>query len=303
MCAQVTFLTSKYRMAYGRTRCPEADAPDEVLGAVRIVVKEWARRHGLAEGATTVFLKELFSEWALHQKIADMAQKVWTSAKMLDGREFCFILNELVRDDLLLTDDIADRVAKLARAINSNVVTRGVGGSPWPDGHNSTSFNVCFRGGGFCDTAATREFFGGGRKYRVAGFLATSYDKRVAERFIQRVRSRQPRLDVPCAGPSGRGASTLGQVGFGDLVNSCVLWIVELDPIHRCNHVNLVTATHVQGESEFLFSAYSAFEVVRVHWSPTPQDKARPHEITLRAAPDNKDDGHFPEDLPLAPWY
>jgi hypothetical protein len=29
---------------------------------------------------------------------------------------------------------------------------------------------------------------------------------------------------------------------------------------------------------------------------------ARPHEITLRAAPDNKDDALFPEDLPLAPW-
>ena len=43
-----------------------------------------------------------------------------------------------------------------------------------------------------------------------------------------------------------------------------------------------------QGEDEFLFSAYSAFEVVRVHWSATPQDKATPHEITLRAAPDNR---------------
>jgi len=195
-------------MAYARTRCPEADAPDEVLGAVRIVVKEWARRHGLAEGATTDFLKDLRSEWALNEKIADMAQKVWTSVKELDGREFCFILNELVRNDLLLTDDIADRVAKLARAINSNVVTRGVGGSPWPDGpkggpgHNSTLKDVCFRGGGFCDTAATREFFGAGRKYRVAGFLATSYNKYVAENFIQRVRSRRPLCDVPCVRPS-----------------------------------------------------------------------------------------------------
>jgi hypothetical protein len=44
----------------------------------------------------------------------------------------------------------------------------------------------------------------------------------------------------------------------------------------------------LQGEDEFLFSAYSAFEVVRVHWSPTPQNKALPHEITLRAAPDNR---------------
>ncbi len=206
--AEVTFLTSKYRMAYSRTRCPEADAPDEVIKAVRIVVKEWARRHGLAEGATTAFLKELFDAWPLHMKIADMAQKVWTSDKVLNGHEFCFILNELVRDDAMLTDKIADRVAKFAHAINSNVVTRGVGGSPWPDGpkggpgHNSTLKDVCFRGGGFCDTAATREFFGAGRKYRVAGFLATSYNKHVAENFIQRVRSYQPLRDVPCVRPS-----------------------------------------------------------------------------------------------------
>jgi hypothetical protein len=94
----------------------------------------------------------------------------------------------------------------------------------------------------------------------------------------------------------------LEQVTLGEVVNAYVLWIIELDPVRRCNHVNLVTATLAPGEFEFLFSAYSAFEVVRVHWSPTPQDKARPHEITLRAAPDNKDDALFPEDLPLAPW-
>ena len=91
------------------------------------------------------------------------------------------------------------------------------------------------------------------------------------------------------------------QVEFTGLVNACVMWRIELDPHKLCNHVNLVTATHVPGEFEFLFSAYSAFEVVRVHWSPTPQDKALPHEITLRAAPDNKD-ADFAEDLPLAPW-
>ena len=89
---------------------------------------------------------------------------------------------------------------------------------------------------------------------------------------------------------------------FTDPVNACVLWRIELDYVRGCKHVNLVTATHVAAEVEFLFSAYSAFEVVRVHWSPTPQDKARPHEITLRAAPDNKDDANFGEGLPLAPW-
>ena len=63
---------------------------------------------------------------------------------------------------------------------------------------------------------------------------------------------------------------------------------------HKTPHVLL------QGEDEFLFSAYSAFRVDRVHWSPTPRDKQRPHEITLYALPDNKETS---EDLPLAPWY
>jgi hypothetical protein len=120
---------------------------------------------------------------------------VWTSQRQLNGREFCSVFNELIRDDALLDDDVADQVTTLSRAINSNVVTRGVGGDvPWPEGpkgrpeHLSTVADVCFRGGGFCDTPATRAFFAVGRKYRVAGFLATSFNKYVAEGFIARVR-------------------------------------------------------------------------------------------------------------------
>ena len=202
MCAQVTFLTSKYRVAYDRTRCPEADAPDEVVRAVRVIVKEFAERHDLAEGATTAFLKELFSEWALHDQIANMAQKVWTSQKRLGGREFCFILNELIRKDALFTDEVADQLATLAHAINSNVVTRHVKcDAPWPSGpkggagHNSTMKDVCFRGGGF--TAAARDFFRVGVKFRVPGFLATSYNKDVAENFIKRVRLHARLSDLP----------------------------------------------------------------------------------------------------------
>jgi hypothetical protein len=35
------------------------------------------------------------------------------------------------------------------------------------------------------------------------------------------------------------------QVAFNVLVNASVLWRIELDLVHRCKHVNLVTATHV----------------------------------------------------------
>jgi hypothetical protein len=35
---------------------------------------------------------------------------VWTSLKSLNGREFCFMLNSLIRDDTKLTDEVADQV-------------------------------------------------------------------------------------------------------------------------------------------------------------------------------------------------
>ncbi len=224
-------------------------------------------------------------------------------------------------------------------------------------------------GTGFCDDAAAREFFTPGRRYRARGFVATSYFKYKAQDFMKRVRSRPParpcigsgrqragprrmricarvRVRAPNGGPSDVDFAW-AQVKFADPVNACVLWRIELDYALGCNHVNLVTATHVevrrrltwrlhvlgslaparcierrrnaargtdarcidarhilsihcvQDEAEFLFSAYSAFEVVRVHWSPTPQNKALPHEITLRAFPDNR---AVSEDVPLSPW-
>ena len=36
--------------------------------------------------------------------------QVWTSFKTLNGREFCFMLNSLIRDDATLTDEVAEQV-------------------------------------------------------------------------------------------------------------------------------------------------------------------------------------------------
>ncbi len=41
----------------------------------------------------------------LNRQKANLAQ-VWTSFKQLQGREFCFIFNELVREDELLEGDV-----------------------------------------------------------------------------------------------------------------------------------------------------------------------------------------------------
>jgi hypothetical protein len=42
--------------------------------------------------------------------LAHATPQVWTSMKDLDGREFCFMLNALIRDDAKLTDEVADQV-------------------------------------------------------------------------------------------------------------------------------------------------------------------------------------------------
>ena len=41
---------------------------------------------------------------------AHATPQVWTSLKDLDGREFCSMLNALIRDDAQLTDEVADQV-------------------------------------------------------------------------------------------------------------------------------------------------------------------------------------------------
>lgn len=134
----------------------------------------------------------------------------------------------------------------------------------------------CYRGGGFDD--AHRDFFVVGKKYRVPGFLATSFSEDKADEFLYRAHVI-----------AGRPA---------------IKWIIELDPRgetqfkYRCKQVNLVERTNVAGEEEFLFAAYSAFTVQEVAWGAGTDDE--PHVIRVHAAIDNRKE---PEDLPLAPWY
>lgn len=111
------------------------------------------------------------------------------------------------------------------------------------------------------------------RVYRVPSLLATSFDRAVASRFL--------RMHVPEDMPK-------------------VVWKVLLDPAHGCCHVNYIDKTECDGESEYLFSAYSTFTVSEVKWSATPTRWTTPHRITLIAKPDNKLE---PEDVPSAPWY
>ena len=196
------------------------------------------------------------------------------------GKPFYSILCETTREDI---PELAVHVATISRGINADLVHRGAAVAddlPWPRGPSgpagskSTTLNSSWRGGGFADTPTMRAFFSLGNRYRVNQFLAASFDRGVAKGFI-------------------------GRTVLGGLVNARVLWEVQLDGVHGCHHVNLVTDSHVETELEFLFTAYSVFTVVKTTWSADPTDAATPHKIVIKAAVNNKDE---PEDLPLAPW-
>ncbi len=189
--------------------------------------------------------------------IPEASQRMWTSAKQLRGREFCSILNACVREDW---KEAAVPLTAVTRGINQLCVTVPPK-PPFPPG------DVCYRGGGFDDRY--RSFFAQGRKFRQPAYLATSFLESKARDFIARVPAQYPKM----------------------------LWRVRIDPERKCNHVNLVTKTNVEGEEEYLFAPYSVFTVRSVSWNAGTV--AEPHEIELLAAVDNKGQ---PLDLPLAPW-
>jgi hypothetical protein len=156
---------------------------------------------------------------------------------------------------------LAASVAALSRGVNTLCVSVPPR-PPFPPN------DVCFRGGGFDDRY--RGFFVPRRHFRIPNYFATSFSQAVADGFLRR--------------------STMA---------SKVRWVVRVDPVRRCVHVNLVTkrVPGLPDEQEYLFAPYSTFTVRSVQWNAGSD--AEPHVIELVAAVDNKAE---PEDLPLAPW-
>jgi len=202
------------------------------------------------------------------------AELLWSSAERLEGvegydKELCGLINHALRENLP-TVGLAWRLAGVVRAINAVRQIRGrdEDANRFPPGGRT------YRGGGF-DTKF-RGFFSVGKKYRVPGFLATSFDEQVALKF------RDEEAYVP---PGGER----------------ILWVVHVDPAgdidksRRCKHAYLIRSL-LSHEAEFLFTAFSVFTVRNVLWG----EGGTPSRVELDAAMSNDTE---PEDLPLAPWY
>ena len=134
-----------------------------------------------------------------------------------------------------------------------------------------------------------RPFFKQWKTFRIPCYLATSFEPRIAEQFRRRAH---------------------------DAGYPTVRWTIRVDPkgkthpVLRCAHVNFVTKVAkrvifgktkdaIQGEFEWLFQHFAPFAIASVKWSKTPTIFDKPHEITLIALQNSREE---PEDLPLAPW-
>ena len=263
--------------------------------SVSTFLRQYCRVHGLTSDAGTRalerFIIELQRQTDRHNaadamgRAGPVAELLWTSDIVFEdapephNKELCSLINAAIRDD---HPDLAAPTARVVRSINTLCVVRGQDAAAldFPPGGRT------LRGTGFDDQH--RDFFTKGKRYRVPGFVATSFSEAVATRFMRTAEAygRQP-----------------------------VMWVVHVDPAgehdatHRCAHVNYVSHTHVGGEAEFLFAPYSIFTVRSVTWGAG----GAPHRIELDVASDNRAEAEGgtgrwatppnSEDLPLAPWY
>eukprot|EP00940_MAST-03C_sp_MAST-3C-sp2_P000913 g913.t1 len=215
---------------------------------------------------------------------------LWTSTIKLDVRgkkmELCSILNELIRGDggNAAFEPTVHLVCMIQHFLNATrrdakYQIKPLGPSAPIGKGRSTTKDTVYRGStlpakhlGFFEALA-----GKNRYYRAAHLVATSFDMAVAYKFLD------PAFDrIPAAVPK-------------------VLWEVKIHPIFGCNNVSFIddSLTDAKGEQEYLFSAYSAFKVLKVERSADPTDYTTPHKITIEAAFDNS---RIPESVPTSPW-
>jgi hypothetical protein len=181
---------------------------------------------------------------------------VGRNAPSAHQRELSFIINSMLRLD---DASAAPHLAVIVRAINTLLLTRR-GSIQMVRFPNK---GITYRGGGLPDQH--RRFFQPDKKYRVPGFLATSFLRNVAENFMV-------------------WADMRGE--------PCVMWIVHVDPegensqAKRCMHVNYVerTAPGVPIEEEYLFAPYAPFTVKEVCSCSPPLASALENSAAAQAS-------------------
>ena len=230
-------------------------------------IRTYAQQNSISNEEVHTFIRALHSETSILGGLSELigevgviAIRLWTSGQKLKNRELCSIFNEAIRDD---NEAMMPSVVLFAKGLNMLCVTRRTlpAQIQLPE--------KTYRGGAL--PQQHHSFFEAGKQYRVPQFLAASKKERVAYDFAYKA--------------SERGEEP-------------IVWEFVFHPVFGCKHVNFLDRSNVEGEEEFLFTAFSVFTVRHVDIKNQPR-WTDPHKIVLDVAPDNLD---FPEDLPLAPW-
>merc|ERR1712032_1516886 len=138
-----------------------------------------------------------------------MAEMFWSSALSIKGTELCSMLNAAIRED---DREYIVYAAVFAKGIETrrNLSRVDMGdlsqrypdvratadmfpGGEFPESLEHQDWRVCWRGGGFNNDF--QEFFVAGKYYRCPGFLATSFEKSIATKFL----AIQAADDIPTA--------------------------------------------------------------------------------------------------------
>ena len=281
-----TFADSSYKVGYEQLVArPTPLQQHELLASAHDLIADYAQRHHLPAADALSYFQTLQTralEASAHglsgaEAVSELLTqpqlvvlRMYSSAETLsDGKEFCSILNEAMREDC------ATHAVPIARALNSYLHTRasrggGTASTQWPEA------NRVFRGGAL--PARHHWFFSVGRRYRIPMFLSTSADRDVAEDMMRE-----------------RGGPDF------------VLWIIEFDASRKCDHVNHVNRNdgtldaadpNTAAEDEYLFAPYATFVVANAIFQDAPT-ASNPHVVVLHAAVNNRNE---PNDLMSAPW-
>lgn len=256
-----TLENSAFGAAYKQAAVPAAVC--QYMDQVQSLVDTFVSAKGMAPSSPADAAQAYVSQLRVDSPaddVAEIAETMWTSAHTLevaDGNyEFCQILNWALWQDTCSTE-----VSTILRTLNLFCVGRA---SLDRALLMKDPPNKLYRGGGF--HPACRTFFKVGLRFRAPPVLPTSSTRITAEYFAHR--------------------SSLPEK---------ILWKFLCPGL--CTHVNHIVrrAAGVPEEDEWLFTAYSVFEVRSVKWGVG----SNMHKIKLEVCTDNSKESM---QLPCSPW-
>ena len=180
---QPSFSSSRFKSSYADSVPPQKYL--ELFASLDGFISAYCKHHGLPAEEATSFFNRLSEHAMLRpeevvRNVNAAAQRLWTSPLKLEGvphehhSELCSMMNRSIREDEAA---VMQHLCVLVRSINMLcIVRRDPAKQVFPP-------RMCtFRGGEL--PLKHSEFYQAGKKYRVPGFLATSFNEDAAYRFL-----------------------------------------------------------------------------------------------------------------------